>query len=372
MMQYPQAYQGDLPYIFVSYAHKDAERVLPVISGLQNRGFRVWYDAGIEAATEWPEYIARHLADSTCMLAFITKAALDSHNCRREINFAISLRKDPLVVYLEEVELTLGMQMQLGSLQALYHREGNAEDLANLLDRASLLAPCREDLPPKLIQLRIKALQGDAKSQYSLALAYDDGEEIPQNLDEAKRWYQKAAEQGHRSAQYNLGLLYDKEKQYATAIYWYKKAADQDHLKATYNLGWIYADQGEPDQAIIYYEKAVAQGHVSAAHNLGLIYDDRKQIPDAIHCYGLAAEQGHVSATYNLGLIYYHQKRYERAFELFQKSAQKDHGKSYGYLARCYEFGYAVEKDMEKAKELYQIAADKGAQFAAKRLKEWT
>ena len=370
-MQYPQAYNGKLPYIFISYAHRDAERIMPVITGLQNRGFRVWYDAGIEAATEWPEFIAQHLADSACVVAFITKNALDSHNCRREINFAISLRKDPLVVYLEEVELSLGMQMQLGSLQALYHRQGSMEDLASTLERASLLAPCREDLPPKLIQLREKALQGDAKSQFSLGLAYEDGDGVPKNIPEAMRWYQLAAEQGHRSAQYNLGLLYRKDNQYANAIYWYKKAVDQGHLRATFNLGWIYDDQGQFQEAIRYYEMAANQGHEKAQYNLGLIYDNQKQYPDAIRYYEMAVAQGHTSATYNLGLIYYNQQQYDKALELFQKAAQQGHGKSYGYLGRCYEHGYAVEKDMAKAKEMYEIAAEKGIEFAAKRLKKW-
>ena len=31
-------YDGDKPYIFVSYAHKDADAVLPVIDALQKKG----------------------------------------------------------------------------------------------------------------------------------------------------------------------------------------------------------------------------------------------------------------------------------------------------------------------------------------------
>lgn len=57
----PRAYEGNEPYIFVSYAHKDSNHVLPIITSLQAQGFRVWYDAGIEAGTEWPEYIAGRL-----------------------------------------------------------------------------------------------------------------------------------------------------------------------------------------------------------------------------------------------------------------------------------------------------------------------
>ena len=56
-----RAYEGREPYIFISYAHKDMAKVLPIIEGLAEKGFRIWYDAGIEAGTEWPEYIAEHL-----------------------------------------------------------------------------------------------------------------------------------------------------------------------------------------------------------------------------------------------------------------------------------------------------------------------
>ena len=50
-MANPSAYNGNEPYIFISYAHKDSDKVLPIIRELQSRGYRVWYDAGIEAVT---------------------------------------------------------------------------------------------------------------------------------------------------------------------------------------------------------------------------------------------------------------------------------------------------------------------------------
>ena len=48
-MQRPfPAYQGDEPYVFVSYAHDDAPVVYPEISRLRDQGFNIWYDEGIE------------------------------------------------------------------------------------------------------------------------------------------------------------------------------------------------------------------------------------------------------------------------------------------------------------------------------------
>ena len=56
-----ETYEGNEPYVFVSYSHKDSDRVQPLIQELKERGFRIWYDAEIEAGSEWPEYIARRL-----------------------------------------------------------------------------------------------------------------------------------------------------------------------------------------------------------------------------------------------------------------------------------------------------------------------
>lgn len=137
-------YEGKEKYIFVSYSHKDTARVLPIIEALQKKGFRVWYDGGIEAGTEWPEYVAEHLVGSEVVLVFLSQNALGSQNCTREINFAVAKRKNMLVIHLEEVTMTLGMEMQLGSLQAIFYYRFSAEaDFLTALCAAKVLAPCK-------------------------------------------------------------------------------------------------------------------------------------------------------------------------------------------------------------------------------------
>lgn len=288
-MAIPKAYEGKEPYIFISYAHKDSDRVLPIIQGLQDRGFRVWYDAGIEAGTEWPEYIAEHLDGCTCFLAFLSQSALESPNCRREINFAIDLRKDPLAVYLEEVQLTLGMRMQLGTLQAMFsYRHKTMESFLETLAGSVMLKPCQGAAPtpvfkpapvsappaPKTstaaelyrqgmllynksryadaIPLLLQAgNQGNADAQYQLGWCYYCGNGVPQNFATAAKWYQKAAEQGRVKAQYNLAELYEKSRGYKfpgkeyppysreEMIKWYQAAAAQGHEDAKKKLQWL-------------------------------------------------------------------------------------------------------------------------------------
>ena len=57
-------------------------------------------------------------------------------------------------------------------------------------------------------------------------------------------WYLKAADQGHASAQYNIGILYyigqGVPQDYSQAMEWYLKAADQGNANAQYNIGSLY------------------------------------------------------------------------------------------------------------------------------------
>jgi hypothetical protein len=46
------AYEGKEPYIFVSYAHKDSPAVFHIVEQLSARGYRIWYDEGIEPGSE--------------------------------------------------------------------------------------------------------------------------------------------------------------------------------------------------------------------------------------------------------------------------------------------------------------------------------
>ena len=118
-MERPIPYEGKEPYIFLSYAHADAEAVMEIAARLQAAGCRIWYDGGIEVGSEWPEYIASHLAGAAVMLAFLSNAYAASDNCRKELHFAQTRRISTVNIFLEETALTPGMQMQIGPLFAL-------------------------------------------------------------------------------------------------------------------------------------------------------------------------------------------------------------------------------------------------------------
>ena len=113
-------YEGQEAYIFISYCHKDRASVFPIIEQLARDGYRVWYDEGIDPGSEWPEIIASHLNGSAACVAFITENAVNSHNCKREINFALLKKKPFISVILEPVQMSMGMEMQLAATQAIF------------------------------------------------------------------------------------------------------------------------------------------------------------------------------------------------------------------------------------------------------------
>lgn len=101
------AYEGKEAYIFVSYAHKDSLRVLPIIEELYNRKYRVWYDEGIAPGSEWPQNIADHLNAASAVLIFVSGNSLVSPNCENEVQRAFASDKLLIEYKLDGSEHTL-------------------------------------------------------------------------------------------------------------------------------------------------------------------------------------------------------------------------------------------------------------------------
>ena len=139
-----KAYEGNENYIFVSYAHADSKTVIPIVEVLQSAGFRVWYDLGIEAGTEWPDYIADRLKNAECVLALLSDEAIKSQNCRQEIEYAITKEKNMLVAYLDSCKLTDGLELRLGLVQAIFRtRFPSTESFISALKDAKILKYCK-------------------------------------------------------------------------------------------------------------------------------------------------------------------------------------------------------------------------------------
>lgn len=112
-------------------------------------------------------------------------------------------------------------------------------------------------------EIRRAADQGDASAQYRLGVMYDRGIAVTQDSAEAVRWYRKAAEQGMATAQFDLATLYNfgrgVPKDNAQAVKWYRAVAEKGNSRlatiAQWALGWKYeAGQGVPRSYVEAYK----------------------------------------------------------------------------------------------------------------------
>ena len=405
-------YEGREPYIFVSYAHRDSVRVLPILEALQAVGFRIWFDAGIEAGAEWPEYIAQRLVHCTCVLAFMSEAARDSHNCRREINYAIHKGIDPLVVYLEDVVLPPGMEMQLGLFQAIFRsRFADDRSFIDALARARLLQPCLGAAPDATGYL-VREVLTDALPE-SEKVPESEKEPLPETdtppedafkaglealnarrYDEAFRCFTAAAAGGHAGAMSKLAWHYKAGRGVATdytmAAHWYRAAAELGDLDSMKELAWHYeigsGVKMDPAEAVRWYRKAAEGGHAAAMELLARCYAQgqgmAKDPKMAIYWYRKAAAKGRgysrdrlqemgydtsVPAICERGKALYVAKEYDEAFDCFRIGADQGHSDAWYYLGKCYYTGRGVEQNQAEAVRWYSAAANKGhadAQYA--------
>ncbi len=80
-----QAHGDDEPYIFVSYAHEDADIVYAELQWLKELGFHVWYDESISPGSRWSDELADALKDSALFLYFASPQSVNSEHCQDEI-----------------------------------------------------------------------------------------------------------------------------------------------------------------------------------------------------------------------------------------------------------------------------------------------
>ena len=102
MSRFFKPYEGTKPFLFISYAHRESSQVVDTIRILHEKGYRLWYDEGIPAGSDWPANIARHMQNCERVVFFVSERALESQNCYSEIRTAARLKKPTLLVKLED------------------------------------------------------------------------------------------------------------------------------------------------------------------------------------------------------------------------------------------------------------------------------
>lgn len=123
------------------------------------------------------------------------------------------------------------------------------------------------------------------------------------------------AESGDASAQYNMGVLYDRgygvERDYAKALQWYEKAAAQHYARAEHNLGIMYKTgkgvSRDVDRAAKWFRRGADDGQAASQNNLAVLYMKGKGVAQntgkAAFWAARAAAGGNSAAVDNLRRI---------------------------------------------------------------------
>lgn len=108
------------------------------------------------------------------------------------------------------------------------------------------------------------AEKGDADAAFNLGQAFRLGRGVPADSAMAKRWFERAASQGHVDAQVSLGLLLFDSGDRGAAMSWLKKAADKGEPRALLVVGTaLFNGDGlkqDPVLGYAYVSRAAAQG----------------------------------------------------------------------------------------------------------------
>jgi TPR repeat protein/uncharacterized membrane protein len=191
---------------------------------------------------------------------------------------------------------------------------------------------------------RVRAEQGDVKSEVELAHLYSHGIGLSLDYAEALRWLRKAADQGNARAEGGIGYMYHQgygvQQNDAVAFSWFQKSADHGYAFSADELGYMYS------------------------HGFGITQDS----VEAVKWYRMAADQGNAHAQRELGYMYYHGQGVRQdsteAVRWYRKAADQGYAIAESSLGYTLFYGYGVTRDYAEAKRLFRKAADQGDAYA--------
>ncbi len=148
----------------------------------------------------------------------------------------------------------------------------------------------RWDLKLMFNWLSKRAERGDAEAQDAVADAYQYGVGVPQDKAEAARWFIKAADQGYKSAQSGLEILFywdvergeeniQRENQELELLFnWFSKLAERGDAEAQRKVGYAFKKglgvAQNMVEAIKWFVRAADQGNAEAQVEVGELYMD--------------------------------------------------------------------------------------------------
>jgi MinD-like ATPase involved in chromosome partitioning or flagellar assembly len=115
----PTPYEGDGPYIFVSYARDEKDLMLLFIRDLTQLGFPVWWDEEIPGGAEWSAYLERKIIEAKFLMVFVSMTSASSVHVAQEISLAERSHKPILSIRLDATDLREEMGAIVSKYQTL-------------------------------------------------------------------------------------------------------------------------------------------------------------------------------------------------------------------------------------------------------------
>lgn len=158
------------------------------------------------------------------------------------------------------------------------------------------------------------AEQGHMEAQVWLARMYEDGIAVPRSKKHAIKWYAKAAEQGHAAAQYKLADYYLYERVFEIlGVDLDSDTVDDeidDILTSTSEEELEKVSKPVTENGLKWLMLSAEQGFADALYKLGQIYDRGEEVPQDLNkakeLYAQAIEKGCEKARLNLAAVDLH------------------------------------------------------------------
>lgn len=177
---------------------------------------------------------------------------------------------------------------------------------------------------------------------------------------------------GDKEAQYTLGVLYERQKNFQEALDWYMKSAMQNYDVAQTEVGNFYAEgrtgiDKDFNKAFEWYQKAAENGYFDAINNLAGMYNQgrgtEKDQLKAAQLYELAASKGSIRAMYNLGVVYKNGEGVEK--NMIQAYKWFDLGRYYTTFSKDMTLKWSIRKKLDDLKSIMSPSEIKEAEALA-------
>ncbi len=193
------SYDGNEPYIFVSYSHADTKEVYKILKIIEKEKYRFWYDDTMEIGEDFREELRSRIVNCSAFLIFISDASMASKYCGMEIITAYKYDKKIYPVYLNEsVQIPAPLKMILENLQHLKNQNDEKyiyklisglpiETMRSLQTEGDVLVKCKDGSTSLAIPSGVRIIGNNAFKNCESLEKIDFGQEVAQINKEAFR-----------------------------------------------------------------------------------------------------------------------------------------------------------------------------------------